>query len=319
MARILYISHDNPNPSGGVRTLYRHVEILQNAGLDAYVVQYQRGFRLTWFASNAPVLYAEGGLAVDPADWVVIPETQSDALEGFRTVGCRKAVFCQGHYHIFDYIPASSSWSEYGVTEVIVSSLPIRDFVRDVFGLEPAYVPVSLDLELFRAAAEQREFQLAFMPRKGAHHIRLIQGLLRHRAPDLREIPWIAIDGRSEAEVASILQRSAFFLSTGAREGFGLPPIEAMACGAIGIGFRAGGGTEYATEHNGFWITDEDTFALADKLIEVLRAFRDRQTDPIWESMRSAGYATAARYTRVAESERLVEFWMRRASLALPR
>jgi glycosyltransferase involved in cell wall biosynthesis len=316
MARVLYISHDNPRPSGGVRTLYRHVEILRKAGFDASVVQHQQGFRMAWFQSDAPVLYAEGGLALESADWVVIPEDHGAALEGFRNVGCSKAIFCQGHYHVFEFIPAGSSWTAYGVTQVLASSGPIRDFVRTVFGIEPAYVPLSLDLDLFRPAENPPELQLAFMPRKGAHHVRSIQGILHHRAPDLREIPWIAIDGRNEAEVAAILGRSAFFLSTGLREGFGLPPLEAMACGAMVVGFRAGGGSEYATQENGFWVADEDTFALADKLIEVLRAYRDANSSPLWASLRSAGYATAARYTRAAEAQRVVAFWSEHAPLA---
>jgi len=289
------------------------VEILRSAGFDAYIVHHRPGFQISWFRSSAPLLYAEGGLALDPTDWVVIPEDHSAALEGFRNVSCRKAVFCQGHYHVFDYMPAGSSWTDYGVSDVLVSSLPIRDFVRTVFDLEPSYVPLSLDLGLFRPAGGQRQSQVAFMPRKGVHHLRFIQGVLARRAPGLRDIPWIAIDGCSEAEVATIMQRSAFFLSTGVREGFGLPPLEAMACGAIVIGFRAGGGAEYATDRNGFWVADEDTLALTDKLVEVLGAYRDQDSDPVWESVRSAGYATAARYTRSSEAERLVEFWAARA------
>jgi glycosyltransferase involved in cell wall biosynthesis len=292
------------------------VEILRSAGFDAHVVHHRHAFRVAWFASSAPVLYAEGGLALDPADWVVIPEDHPDALEGFRNVSCRKAIFCQGHYHVFDHIPPGSAWTDYGVTEVLVSSLPIRDFVRDVFGLASTYVPLSLDPGLFRPLREPRQFQVAFMPRKGGHHLRLLQGILNHRAPDLRESAWIAIDGRPAAEVASILQQSVFFLSTGVREGFGLPPLEAMACGAMVVGFRAGGGMEYATEANGFWIADEDPLALAGKLIELLRAYRDQRANPRWESVQSLGYATAARYTRAAEAGPLIEFWKARAGRA---
>jgi hypothetical protein len=289
------------------------VEILRRAGFDAYVVHYQQGFRATWFQSDAPVLHAEGGLALDPADWVVIPEAHPAALEGFRNVDCRKAVFCQGHYLVFDFIAPESSWNAYGVTQVLVSSIPIRNFVQTIFGIEPAYIPLSLDSNLFRPAADPPTLQVAFMPRKGAHHFRMMRGILYHRAPDLREIPWIAIDGCSEAEVAAILRRSAFFLSTGFREGFGLPPLEAMACGAMPVGFRAGGGCEYATQENGFWVPDEDTFALADKLIQVLRSYRDERASPQWESVRAAGLGTAARYTRDAEAKRVVEFWSRQA------
>ena|SRR5258705_3259523 len=316
MARILYLSHDNPRPSGGVRTLYRHVEILKKAGFDAYVVQHQKGFRMSWFRSEAPVLYAQDGLALNPEDWAVIPEDHTRGLEGLRNVGCRKAIFCQGHYQIFECIPPTASWSDYGATAALVSSIPIRDFVRSVFDIEPAYIPLSLDLDLFRPAAGPRELQLAFMPRKGAQHLRMVQALIHHRAPDLEDIPWIAIDGFSEAEVAAILGRSAFFLATGFREGFGLPPLEAMACGAMVVGFRAGGGAEYARQDNGFWVTNEDTLALADKLIELLRAYRKGNAEALWNSVRAAGLATAARYTRDAEAKRVIEFWSEQAPAA---
>ena len=316
MPRILYLSHDNPRPSGGVRTLYRHVEILRNAGFDAYVVQYQNGFRPGWFSSEVPVLYAEGGLALHPEDWAVIPEDHSLVRGGLENVGCRKAIFCQGHYQIFECIPPTASWTDYGATAVLVSSLPIRDFVRSVFAIEPAYIPLSLDLELFRPLAEPRKLQLAYMPRKGAHHLRMVQALIHHGAPELADIPWIPIDGHGEAEVAAILGRSAFFLATGHREGFGLPPLEAMACGALVVGFRAGGGAEYARLENGFWVPDEDTLALADKLIELLRAYREGNAGSLWESVRAAGYGAAARYTRSAESKRVIEFWSRQAPAA---
>jgi hypothetical protein len=316
MARILYLSHDNPRPSGGVRTLYRHVEILRNAGFDAYVVQHQNGFRASWFRSDAPVLYAEGGLAFGPEDWAVIPEDHSQALEGLRNVDCRKAIFCQGHYQIFESIAPTSSWADYGATAVLASSIPIRDFVRGVFGLEPAYIPLSLDLDLFRPGTGRRELQVAFMPRKGAHHLRMVQALIHHRAPELGDIPWVAIDGYGETEVAATLGRSAFFLATGSREGFGLPPLEAMACGALVVGFRAGGGAEYARPDNGFWVADEDTLALADRLIELLRAYRGGQMEARWASVRDAGQRSAARYTRDAEAKRVIEFWAAQAPAA---
>ena len=92
-------------------------------------------------------------------------------------------------------------------------------------------------------------------------------------------------------------------------KGFGLPPLEVLACGALVVGFRAGGGAEYAAPENGFWVADEDGVALADKLMEVLRAYRDQSAVALWDSMRRAGHAAAARYSRAAERERLLEFW----------
>jgi hypothetical protein len=316
MARILYTCPDNPSPSGGVRVLYRHVEILKKAGFDAWVVHDQQGFRPTWFRSDVPLLYAQGGLALDPADWVVIPEAHSAALEGLRDVGCRKAVFCQGHFLVFNTLTPQGAWSDYGVSEVLVTSIAIRDFVKRIFRVDPVLIPLSLELSEFRPGNGPAHAQVACMPRKGSHHLRMIQGMLHHMAPELRDVPWAAIEGLPEQEVAAVLRDSAFFLCTGYREGFGLPPLEAMACGAMPVGFRAGGGAEYATSENGFWVGDEDTIALADKLIELLRAYRHDPTDPRWRRTRQAGFATAARYTRAAEAQRLIEFWSARARSA---
>lgn len=310
MARILYLCHDNPNPSGGIRTLYRHVEILNSGGFDAYIVHYQTGFQPRWFQSAAPVIYADGGMGFNPDDWVVVPEDYCGALEGIRNVGCRKAVFCQGHYQIFQCLAPEASWRDYGISAVIASSIPICDFVRSVFGIEPAYIPLSLDHDLFSPGTDrERPLQVAFMPRKGAHHLRMARAIVHHLAPDLRDVPWVPIDALNESEVAATLRGAAFFLATGYREGFGLPPLEAMACGAMAIGFRAGGGTEYARDDNGFWVPDEDTFALAREMIRVFRAYRNPESGRLFDSVRAAGRATAASYNRAIETKRVIEFW----------
>lgn len=311
MARVLYICHDNPRPSGGIRVLYRHVEALRNGGIDAYVVHFSPEFRPAWFDSEAPVVYASAGLALSPADWVVIPEDHRQALAGLRGVACRKAILCQGHYLVFDGIEPGECWKDYGVSEVLVTSRPIADFVRQTFAVSPTFVPLSIDHAIFRPPAEPsaRKLQVAYMPRKGPRHIRMAQGILRQRAPQLASIPWVAIDNLHESQVAALFRESAFFLATGYQEGFGLPPVEAMACGALVIGYQAGGGADYATDQNGLWVADEDTLGLADTLIEALGSYAHDPRAPRWEVMRRAGLATASRYIASAEREALLRFW----------
>lgn len=52
----------------------------------------------------------------------------------------------------------------------------------------------------------------------------------------------VPIAGRSEASTAEILRSYPIFLSFSDREGFGLPPAEAMASGCYVIGFPASAG-----------------------------------------------------------------------------
>jgi glycosyltransferase involved in cell wall biosynthesis len=82
------------------------------------------------------------------------------------------------------------------------------------------------------------------------------------------------------------------------------------------VGFRAGGGAEYARQDNGFWVADEDTLSLADKLMELLHAYQEGNAESLWRSVRAAGLGTATRYTREAEAERLIEFWSGQAPRA---
>ncbi len=49
----------------------------------------------------------------------------------------------------------------------------------------------------------------------------------------------------SREKVAEELKKSNIFLNIGYPEGFPFPPLEAMACGCIVVGYTGGGGNEF--------------------------------------------------------------------------
>jgi len=312
MSRILYLSHDPVRPVGGVRVIYRHVEILRNAGFDAYVVHRTPGLRLDWFQSSAPVLYATGQFAVSTSDWLVMPEDHRDMLQAFANFPGRKVLFCQNHWYVFNGIDSDQSWADFGISDVIVSSKPIRDFARRVMRVDPTLIPLSIDPAVFHGMSDARPLQVAVMPRKGGQHMRFIRGAMLHLEPTLSDVPWVEIHGCNEGQVAALLRQSPFFLSTGFHEGFGLPPVEAMACGAIPVGFTGGGGGDYATAENGFWVADEDTITLAETLARLLVAYRSNPQDAKWRRLQDAGFATARSYSPDSEASALTGFWSNR-------
>ena len=58
--RLLFVCYPDTNhPIGGVKQIYRQVELLHSAGWNAYVLQEHPGFRADWFSSEAPVLDLE--------------------------------------------------------------------------------------------------------------------------------------------------------------------------------------------------------------------------------------------------------------------
>ena len=74
---------------------------------------------------------------------------------------------------------------------------------------------------------------------------------------------WVPISGKTEAQVGAILRECAVLLSFSEREGFGLPPAEAMASGCYVIGFDGGGGREFFDPAYCAPVTDLLSFAKA--------------------------------------------------------
>ena len=66
--RLLFVCYPDTNqPIGGVKQIYRQVELLHKAGWDAYVLQEQPGFRADWFSAMPPVLDLEAYKASPPS------------------------------------------------------------------------------------------------------------------------------------------------------------------------------------------------------------------------------------------------------------
>ena len=55
--RLLFVCPDINKPSGGIKQIYRQVDILNSNGYRAYILHENRGFKCTWFNNNTPVVY----------------------------------------------------------------------------------------------------------------------------------------------------------------------------------------------------------------------------------------------------------------------
>lgn len=135
--------------------------------------------------------------------------------------------------------------------EVIVMSDFVRGRVVDRLGLDPQHVHavwLAVDHERFTPSPEiQREPLLLYPARPWPHknHSRLFEAFaaIRRRRPELRLLLTGAghdprtlpegVEARSVAsgELVGLYRRASCLVFPSLYEGFGLPPIEAMACG----------------------------------------------------------------------------------------
>lgn len=305
-----YLCPHVDRPTGGIRAIYRHVDLLNAAGIPATVVHAPDGFSCTWFDHDTRIIGARS-VALARQDVLVVPEWYGPCL-GALPVGPRIVVFNQNAYRTFagldDTAAAGAPYRGVpGLEEILVVSRDNADYLRFAFPELPvSLVRNAIDPALFHPADRSPGRRIAWMPRKRADDARQVLRLLAgHGSLEGWEV--VPIEHRTEAETADLLRSCVIFLSFSAQEGFGLPPAEAMACGCYVVGFPGLGGREYFDPAFSSPIEEGDVLAYARETATLLRS------DPamLTERARSASAHVLSRYSLDRQREDLLAFFSR--------
>jgi glycosyltransferase involved in cell wall biosynthesis len=184
----------------------------------------------------------------------------------------------------------SVAWhrSARGARRVIVTSEFVRARAVERLGLDPErlrVIPLGLDHDELQPGEAERESFLLYPARRWPHknHARLFEAfaLLRRERPELRlvltgggdfsDVP-DGVEARGHvprAEVMSLMQRASALVYPSLYEGFGLPPLEAMACGCPVASSNAASLPE-VVEDAARLFDPHDPQAIADAVHEVL-------------------------------------------------
>lgn len=302
MARIVFgMVGNRARPIGGVKVIYQAVAGLRRHGLDAYVLA--DPVPPDWLAGSravreAAVLDNRERRHLDPADVFVTIDTMDPRFEGVLLGRPEHSViFAQNHNAIT--LNTAIDWRRLaGFRCLTVSEFSRRHLVEMSGFRRVEVVPPGVDLELFRPAADRRR-RIAYMPRKWPGLAEALQ-----KRTDLA-IEWLAIDAMSEAATAEALGSSAVFLNLGRGEGFGLPPLEAMAAGCLVCGFAGEGTTEFARPDNGLWAGEGDI----EGCVQALRSAIDALDRDGAAATVAAGVATAERFALPVFERRMAEYF----------
>jgi hypothetical protein len=256
---IYYLAPHLAEPAGGVKVMYRQVDLLNEMGIEAAILHEPEGFRATWFANETRIVSAES-INLRANDVLVIPECYGPGLSLLPDV--RVYIFNQGAYHTFDLIDDADPYAAVpnlqGMLTVSVDSQELLEFA---FPGTPLWRtrPV-IDRKIFYPGSGTPRKALAFLPERRNEERHQLLSMLRSRGVDWDLVP---ISGLPETGVAELMRESAIFLSFSQREGFGLPPAEAMASGCYVIGYDGGGGKEFFDPAYCLPVTDQTSFARA--------------------------------------------------------
>lgn len=304
--KIYFICPNNKFASGGVKQIYRQVETLNKNGFDAYILHKKIGKKDEWFNINVPILYSpkifkqlkyaykgsklnflkkiilyfleRNSEKIDKNAIIVFPEIYGPNIYNIEPE-VSKVIFNQNCYYTFGYF---SIYADYKINPynhpktlaTIVASEDAKNYMKYTFPKSKILkMTLGIDNSIFNYF-ENKEKQICFMPRKLGDDVIQVISILKQRNL-LKGWNLIPIDNKTEAEVAEIMKKSTLFLSFNHKEGFGLPPVEAMSCGCYVIGYTGQGGKEYFKSEFTSPVEDGNIIEFVKKIEETINIYEN--------------------------------------------
>lgn len=304
MPRIFYFCPDFPQPSGGVKTLYRHVQRLLESGFDAAMVHQRRDFKLSWHGYDVPVLWLEDRPHFQNDDVWVIPEVMLDFVKQTVRFGGTRVLFALSWLPSYSRLGPGQRWQDFGITRALVKSPHVARFLEWSMDLSVTRIPEFVDPARYYHAPGQKELAVAYMTRKDASGEWLRPVLGRKGAPFTR-FTWVPLRNLDDDGYANHMRRASVYLPTTLQEGMHVSVLEAMACGSLVVGYAGVGGRDYMVGagegQNCILVENGDLLALGQTLETVLpQLHADREH---FASIVGNGLKTAQQF-QDAEAER---------------
>lgn len=317
--RFLFYCADDNVPSGGVRKLYRHVDVLNRHGHEAVVLHQKEGFRCSWFANDTAIAYATR-TPLTPTDILIIPEVFGPQLASVSP-GVRKVIFNQNAYYSFrgysvNPTDLSCAYLHRDLIGAVVVSEDNREYLSYVFPrLRVLRVRYGVNCAMF-SYHDGKKKRIACMPRKNSDHVLQVLNILKFRGA-FEGFELVFIDQCSHDQVAELFKECAFFFCFGHPEGWPILPAEAMASGCIVVGYYGNGGREFW--HRDFCCPVEfgDVLGFARTAENVLRSYRADPT-PFRAMGRAAADFILKNFGYEQEEESILRCWREMADLNLP-
>lgn len=304
--------------TGGVAVIFEQVRRLADRGYEATVTVPNSQLPVGW-TSPEHVTGVNSPEEIVDADIVVATASQSGPLVLSLPPSKGEKFYLVQHYESL-WVGNVDETYRSPMKKIVVSTW-LKDVMAESFGQPSIVVPPAIDHDVFRPDGERRPSgrrRVLVMD----HALRILKGTwVALRAVELarRRLPGIELvvfgtrprpDGLSGAEVhahptgerlAELYRSCDIFLFPTVAEGFGLPPLEAMACGTAVITTDHTGTADFANDRTCFIAPVHDVAATAEALVDALT--NDERRIEVAE----AGRAKAAEFTWDATVDRLEE------------
>lgn len=228
-------------PAGGTYMAYHVGRVLdQYFGLEVLVVGAEPETDMFSYPVRYPAIEESRFLQeVTAEDLLICNPSFSSQQFGLR-LPCRKLTFVQNirTYTVldvfFDHYVCVSEW--------------VRRFLSGYYGIEANVIPAFINTEIFHFEDNWEARRPVFLVMGRKHESLVFQRFLEvfsELYPGV-QLPYEMVPVLPQPALADRFREARYFLSLDVMEGFGLPMLEAMACGCAVAGWDSGGCNEFA-------------------------------------------------------------------------
>ncbi|MCB9800157.1 MAG: glycosyltransferase [Candidatus Omnitrophica bacterium] len=313
---VYYLAPDYAIPSWGVAMLYFHVEILRQAGIEAYVLHQTPGFRIEWVAHRAPVRYLRGrDWVMHEHDILVVPETLA-ANDDLLNLPGRKIVFVQNAFLMSGQTDAHApNYALLGYENAMTILPHVRQAVENFCGLKAEIVPPFITGDAFASpdelSSDHRDKIILLYSKDKKRDFRLLYQAFeaaKIKGKNLKDWHFVELDGYSHAETMALMKKASFLVNLNTYEAFNTSVPEAMAAGCVVFCYDAYGGHDFLRPGtNAFVFKNHYIHELSDKLFDMLERFEESSSS--CSKVRLQAYKTAGLYTRTQTQKALCDFF----------
>lgn len=279
--------------TGGLKVQLHHCRILKKYGFD--VAQVVPEGSIPWWTdpSFEIISYDELYNRVKRDDWIVLSAIQD--YDRVKDLKCRKCYLWQ-HFIINDYwLVSRKDWLVFTVSYFLKTQF------EAVINRKIEVVPNGIDLNVFKPNGQKepnRTFLLKYGEWKGycKEAWQPLFSLLKDKL--------VIKHNLTEQQMVEELQKSDIYIQLTKFEGFGLPLLEAMACGCACVDASVG--------TDDFSIDGVTSLKVPNTPGSVYSAVLKLLRDPeLKEKIREEGYKKAQEYSWDKIEPILVDFWRR--------
>ena len=299
---------------GGQRVTLQHVEILRDAGVDAFVVTsepYHKAFRTRLFREKlGPFLHIrQFRREIDPdRDLVVLPGRFAERMDDFP--GNNKILFSQNIWVTINSMSLDTSKRPPFKNSTLRGIFVVSDGNAEIARLlQPDCPVIAVRNSVATPPSEplsDRHRSIVYPPlnraEKNPRDTRAVLKSLQARLAQIAHPNLIEAAGLSHSRLTELLSRASALLFLSTHEGLPLLPLEAMAGGAIVLAYDRSPMSEIIDHRCLFRFGDLE--AIVDALESVLM-----QADE-WRNVRMENYERIKAWSRERQAESVRDAWM---------